>query len=524
MVRPHVQPRRRPRRRAPRWPARPDCCAARACCRAAGGAPDDRAPGASTSARPACGPPSSTATSRSGPSRGGRSRRRRRSRGSSSSTPPSSSAIVLDAVAEATAGADPVTAVGITNQRASTIVWDRATGEPIAPALGWQDLRTVGECLVARAEHDLALAPNQSATKLAWLLANTPGSADRDLCFGTVDTWLAWSLSGGAVHVTDPSNAGDHRVHGARRSIVERRVLDVLGLDAALLPAIVDTSGVVGEATALPGAPPIAALVGDQQASLVGQGCVTPGRAKITFGTGGMLDVCTGAGRPDVGPARRARHLPDRGVVPWRRRDVGRRGDHARRRHERRVAARGPRAHRHERREPRRGGVASRRPTASCSCPRCSASARRSGTTARAARCSASPGARRVPTSCGPCWRASPIAAPTWSPRPRPTPGTTIERLRVDGGMSTEPDVHPGAGRRPPDARWRCHRSSRRRRSAPPSWPAWRPACGATWPTPTGRGRRRGSTSRPARLDRATWARAVERAAGWIPELSALDV
>jgi glycerol kinase len=224
--------------------------------------------------------------------------------------------VVLDAVAEVTAGADPVTAVGITNQRASTVVWDRATGEPIAPALGWQDLRTVGECLTARAEHDLALAPNQSATKLAWLLANTPGARDRDVCFGTVDTWLAWSLSGGALHVTDPSNAAVTGLLALDAATWSPRVLEVLGIDERILPAVVDTSGVIGEAMLLPGSPPIAALVGDQQASLVGQGCVSPGRTKITFGTGGMLDVCRGPEGP--ASARRGEHgtFP---IVAWSR-------------------------------------------------------------------------------------------------------------------------------------------------------------------------------------------------------------
>lgn len=223
---------------------------------------------------------------------------------------------VLDAVAEATAASDPVTAVGITNQRASTVVWDRATGEPIAPALGWQDLRTVGECLAARAEHDLALAPNQSATKLAWLLANTPGAHDRDLCFGTVDSWLAWSLSGGALHVTDSSNAGVTGFMALDAASWNPAVLGALGVDPGLLPRIVDTTGVIGEASAIGGGPPIAALVGDQQASLVGQGCVAPGRAKITFGTGGMLDVCRGPDGP--ASARRGEHgtFP---IVAWSR-------------------------------------------------------------------------------------------------------------------------------------------------------------------------------------------------------------
>ena len=225
--------------------------------------------------------------------------------------------VVLDAAAEAIdAVAGRIDVVGITNQRASTILWDRATGEPIAPALGWQDLRTVGECIAARAEHDLTLAPNQSATKVAWLLDHVEGARDRDLCFGTVDTWLAWSLAGGALHVTDHTNAAVTGLLALDGGDWSGRVLDLLGVPAGLLPRLTDSSGVVGEATALPGSPPIACLVGDQQASLVGQGCVEPGMAKITFGTGGMLDVCGGTDAP--ASAKRSEHgtYP---IVAWSR-------------------------------------------------------------------------------------------------------------------------------------------------------------------------------------------------------------
>ena len=225
--------------------------------------------------------------------------------------------VVLDAAAEATdAVGGRIDVVGITNQRASTILWDRSTGEPIAPALGWQDLRTVGECIAARAEHDLTLAPNQSATKVAWLLDHVEGARDRDLCFGTVDTWLAWSLSGGALHVTDHTNAAVTGLLALDGGDWSGRVLDLLGVPAGLLPRLTDSSGVVGEATALPGSPPIACLVGDQQASLVGQGCVEPGMAKITFGTGGMLDVCGGTDAP--ASAKRSEHgtYP---IVAWSR-------------------------------------------------------------------------------------------------------------------------------------------------------------------------------------------------------------
>jgi glycerol kinase len=196
----------------------------------------------------------------------------------------------------------PIDAVGITNQRASVVVWDRTTGEPIGPGLGWQDLRTVMECIMAKAEHGWALAPNQSVTKLQWLLANTPGAADRDLCAGTVDSWIAWTLSRGQLHVSDHTNSSA-TTSGLRTidsSGWRPDILDAFGLPVSMLPTVVDSAGIVGLASALPGAPPIAALIGDQQASLIGQGCIRPGRAKITFGTGGMLDVCTDGGPPDA--------------------------------------------------------------------------------------------------------------------------------------------------------------------------------------------------------------------------------
>ena len=223
-------------------------------------------------------------------------------------------AAVVDVATTSLAVAGPVDAVGITNQRASTLVWDRTTGEPIGPGLGWQDLRTVFDCITAKAEHGLALAPNQSATKVAWLLNNIAGARDRDLCFGTVDTWVAWVLSGGAVHVTDPSNAAVTGLLNADCSGWSAEACAALGVPIGMLPNIVDSTGVFGDATVLPGSPPLAALVGDQQASLVGQGCVRPGLAKITFGTGGMLDVCTGPDPP--ASARRSEHgtFP---IVAW---------------------------------------------------------------------------------------------------------------------------------------------------------------------------------------------------------------
>src|SRR3954469_13552978 len=114
---------------------------------------------------------------------------------------------VLEVAAKSLQAAGPVAAVGISNQRASTLVWDRSTGQPIAPGLGWQDLRTVFDCIMAKADHGLALAPNQSATKGAWLLNTYDPNRSRDLLFGTGDSWIAWVVSGGALHITDHTNA-----------------------------------------------------------------------------------------------------------------------------------------------------------------------------------------------------------------------------------------------------------------------------------------------------------------------------
>ena len=198
-------------------------------------------------------------------------------------------------VANASLGAaGKVDAVGITNQRASCVAWDKNTGIPIGPALGWQDLRTVIECITARAEHGLYLAPNQTATKASWMLKNYLIPSNAKICIGTVDTWVAFVLSQGQLFVTDDTNAAVTGLWTLQDQSWSPRILDIFGIDIEMMPTIVRSSGVVDNATALPGAPPIASLVGDQQGSLVGQGCITPGKTKITFGTGGMLDTVTG--------------------------------------------------------------------------------------------------------------------------------------------------------------------------------------------------------------------------------------
>ena len=212
---------------------------------------------------------------------------------------------VMDVAQAALAEGGPVDGVGIANQRASSIVWERATGRPVAPGIGWQDLRTVGTCLVLQAE-GIRLAPNASATKVMAILDVVDPERVRanagELCFGTVDSWVAWVLSGGisagaeALHVTDATNAAVTAMINPATIDWNEELSGRLNIPMAMLPTIVDSSGLVGAANALTGAPPICGIAGDQQASLVGQGCTRPGLAKATFGTGGMLDQCVGAG------------------------------------------------------------------------------------------------------------------------------------------------------------------------------------------------------------------------------------
>jgi glycerol kinase len=238
-------------------------------------------------------------------------------------------AVVVELATAVLAACGPVAAVGVAAQRATALVWDRRTGAPLAPAIGWQDLRTVLTCLTLQAD-GVRLAPNMSATKVAAILDAVDPDRTRaeagELCAGTVDSWVAWTLAGGArrrgggLHVTDATNAavtgmlaeGD----ASRWDAWDARVLGALRIPEAMLPRVVDSCGILGEAAALPGAPPICALIGDQQASLVGQGCTRPGLAKATFGTGGMLDLCTGGEVPSRAARQPSGTFP---IVAWRR-------------------------------------------------------------------------------------------------------------------------------------------------------------------------------------------------------------
>jgi glycerol kinase len=221
------------------------------------------------------------------------------------------------ALDEAGGARSGVEGIGVANQRATTVLWDRATGEPLGPAISWQDLRTVGTCLMLRAE-GLPAVPNESSTKLSFLLDMADPDRSKDVCFGTVDSWVAWTLSEGALHVTDATNAGVSGLRSVDAAGWDDRVLDALRIPREVLPEVVDSSGLIGDATALGESLPICGIVGDQQASLVGQGCTAAGMAKITFGTGGFLDMCVGPDRPRFSRRGSAGTFP---IAAWRRRN-----------------------------------------------------------------------------------------------------------------------------------------------------------------------------------------------------------
>ncbi len=226
-------------------------------------------------------------------------------------------AAALDVAAGSLAAGGPVQAVGIANQRASAIAWDARSGRALGPGLGWQDLRTAGTCLELQGE-GLRLSPNESATKYARLLDDHDPHRSEHTRLGTVDSWVAWHLSRGALHVTDRSNAAVTGLLGDQATGWRGPLLDRLGIPVDLLPRVVDSCGHIGTASALAGSPPICGMAGDQQASLIGQGCTRPGLAKATFGTGAMLDACV-AERPGFATRGPRGCFP---IVAWSRDEV----------------------------------------------------------------------------------------------------------------------------------------------------------------------------------------------------------
>jgi glycerol kinase len=213
------------------------------------------------------------------------------------------------ALRKAKINAGSIAAIGITNQRETTLIWDRASGRPIHNAIVWQDRRTAAHCERLRSEGlaerirektGLVLDPYFSATKISWLLEHVPRARARagrgDLAFGTIDTWLAWKLSGGRLHLTDPSNASRTMLYDIHAGRWDPELLGIFNLPPALLPVVRSSSELYGHTDrALFGAQiPIAGIAGDQQAALFGQACVKPGMAKNTYGTGCFLLLNTG--------------------------------------------------------------------------------------------------------------------------------------------------------------------------------------------------------------------------------------
>ena len=218
-------------------------------------------------------------------------------------------AVASEAMAKLGVSARDIAAIGITNQRETTIVWDKATGEPVYKAIVWQDRRTADYCDslrekgltdIFRIKTGLVIDPYFSATKIRWILDNVPGAREKaeegHLLFGTVETWLIWKLTGGKVHITDYSNASRTMLFNIVELKWDKQILHELGIPASMLPKVMPSSKVYGKSMSnlFGGAIPIAGAAGDQQAALFGQTCFEPGQAKNTYGTGSFMLMNTG--------------------------------------------------------------------------------------------------------------------------------------------------------------------------------------------------------------------------------------
>jgi glycerol kinase len=218
-----------------------------------------------------------------------------------------------DALAAAGIRAGDLEAIGITNQRETTVVWDRQTGKPVHRAIVWQDRRTAERCKelprdLIRDRTGLVPDPYFSATKLEWILSEHQAA---QLAFGTVDSWLVWRLTGGEVHATDVSNASRTLLVNLESLTWDPELLELFGVPESVLPALVPSSGVLGEAELLGARVPIAGIAGDQQAALFGQACFERGQAKVTYGTGSFVLVNAGS-EPGAAPEGLVR------TVAWR--------------------------------------------------------------------------------------------------------------------------------------------------------------------------------------------------------------
>jgi len=215
------------------------------------------------------------------------------------------------ALAEAQASAEDLAAIGVTNQRETVVLWDRATGKPIHPAIVWQCRRTAELCdrirqmgfdKVIRERTGLVTDAYFSGTKIAWLLENVPSARERaergELACGTIDSWLIWRLTGGKVHSTDFSNASRTLLFNIATLAWEEEILSYFRIPESLLPAVKSSSEIVAETEVFGSRVPIAGVVGDQQASLFGHQCFKPGAVKNTYGTGCFLLMNTGPAIP----------------------------------------------------------------------------------------------------------------------------------------------------------------------------------------------------------------------------------
>jgi glycerol kinase len=223
---------------------------------------------------------------------------------------------VSEALRDAQVGSEQILAIGLTNQRETTIVWERSAGRPIAPALVWQDRRTADTCnrlkshqAEVSARTGLVIDPYFSATKIAWILDHVPGARRRaeagELAAGTVDSYLAWHLTAGRRFVTDATNASRTLLMDLRTIQWATDLCELFGVPEQILPEIRPSAGEFGQTAGLdylPDGLPIMGIAGDQQASLIGQGCIAPGQAKCTYGTGAFLLAHTGS---RIVPSRR---------------------------------------------------------------------------------------------------------------------------------------------------------------------------------------------------------------------------
>jgi glycerol kinase len=221
----------------------------------------------------------------------------------------SQAAVASEVLAHSGISPDQIAAIGITNQRETTVIWERKTGQPIHNAIVWQDRRTTDYCQtlkekgyesLIRERTGLFLDPYFSGTKIHWLLQNIPGAMERakqgELAFGTIDSWLVWKLTGGKVHVTDVSNASRTLLFNLHSCSWDEEILRLLDIPPSLLPRVASSSEVYGKTNSslFSSSIPIAGIAGDQQAALFGQACFEPGMTKTTYGTGCFMLMNTG--------------------------------------------------------------------------------------------------------------------------------------------------------------------------------------------------------------------------------------